>query len=422
MVLDLLIFGLFLAASAFFSSSETAFIAVSPYTLESLARKGSKRARLILRVLSRINDFLATILIGNTLVNVAAASLATSVAARLLRDPEQAVLLATVSTTILILIFGEINPKTFAAHNPLKTSLVYIYPVRVLLILFYPLVKAFTFLTRVIMPSTKAGGGGLARHLSEEEIRILLSSGPRSLSSLRTKMIAGVLDIGARPVKEVMVPRPQVRAIEAGATLAEVVAIIEAAGYSRYPVFRGRMDNVEGLLHAKDIIPYITDNKSFNISSLLRRPFFVPELASLETTLVQMQETAVHLAVVVDEFGSMEGIVTLEDIIEEIVGEIRDEHDDQLEEAWYSRLEEGVYLIKGSTPVKEANQALGLLVPEMSGYTTLAGFFLSEFGRIPQEKDALVVRGVSYSVERMNKRHISLLRVDLRHQEDGPAA
>jgi len=422
MVLDLLILGVFLAASAFFSSAETAFIAVSPYTLESLAKKGSKRARFILRVLSRINDLLATILVGNTLVNVAAASLATSLVARFVPDPSQAVLLATVSTTLLILIFGEVNPKTFAAHNPLKTTLVFIHPIRFLLVLFYPLVKASSFLTGLLMPSTKAGAGTLARHLTEEEIRILLTSGPRSLSSLRTRMISGVLDIGARPVKEVMVPRPQVKALEVGATLAEIVALVESAGYSRYPVFRGRMDNIEGFLHAKDIITYIIDNKQFNLSSLLRRPFFVPELASLETALVEMQQNAVHMAVVVDEFGSMEGIVTLEDIIEEIVGEIRDEHDDQLEEAWFSRLEDGAYLIKGSMPVKEANQALGLRAPESRDYTTLAGFFLSEFGRIPREKDAFVVGGVRYAVERMNKRHISLLRVDLRGQEDGPDA
>jgi putative hemolysin len=422
MFLDLLIFGFFLAIYAFFSAAETAFIAVSPYTLESLARQGSQRARLILGVLARINDFLATILVGNTLVGVAAASLATSLATRLLRDPDQAVLLATVSTTVLILVFSELNPKTFAAHYPLKTSLLFVYPVRVLLVLFYPLVKAFSFLTGLLMPSTKSGAGGLARHLNEEEIRILLSSGPRSVSSLRKKMIAGVLDIGARPVKEVMVPRPQVKAIEAGATLDEVMAVINAAGYSRYPVFRGRMDNIEGVLHAKDIICHLADNKSFDISSGLRPAFFVPELASLETTLVQMQQRAAHLALVVDEFGSFEGIVTLEDIIEEIVGDIRDEHDDQLEEAWFSRLEEGQYLVKGSMPVKEANQALGLRLPERSGYTTLAGFFLSEFGRIPQDKDSLVVGGVRYSVERMNKRHISLLRVDLRGREAGPAA
>ncbi len=421
MVLDLLLFGFFLSASAFFSSSETAFIAISPYTLESLAKKGSRRARLILRVLTRINDLLATILVGNTLANVAAASLATSLASRFVRDPDQAVILATVSTTILLFIFGEVNPKTFAAHNPLRTTLVFIHPIRAFLVLFYPLVKTFSFLTRLIMPSTKAARGGLARHLTEEEIRILLSSGARGLSTLRSKMIAGVFDIGSRPVKEVMVPRPQVKAVEAGATLLEIVAAVESAGFSRYPVYRGRVDNVEGLLHAKDIIPYASGHKPFDMKALLRRPFFVPELASLETTLVQMQHNAVHMAVVVDEFGSMEGIVTLEDIIEEIVGEIRDEHDDQME-AWFSRLEDGAYLIKGSTPVKEANKALGLLIPEKSDYTTLAGFFLSEFGRLPREKDAFVFHRFRYTVERMNKRHISLLRVERVRQDGGPAA
>ncbi len=411
MLASVLLFILFLAASAFFSSSETAFIAVNPYSLESAEKKGSRRARHVRRILLKINDFLATILIGNTLVNVAAASVATAFFVRLVPDPNRAVLLATAATTVLILFFGEINPKTYAAHHPLKTSFRLVYPVRAFTILLYPLVKAFTFISGLVMPSSKQGSGALARPLGEEEIRLFLRSGTRSLPDSRRRMIFGVLDIGDRPVKEVMVPRQKVRAIEAGASLREILDTIRSAGFSRYPVYRGRLDNIEGLIHAKDLIPFIQDPGEFEISRLLRRPAFVPELASLETALRQMQAGAVHLAVVVDEFGSMEGIVTLEDILEEIVGEIHDEHDDQ-PEAWFEKTAEGAYLVRGSAPVKDVNEALGLGLPERGDYTTLAGFLLAEFGRLPREKEAVLFRGGRYTVERMNKRHISLVRVE----------
>ncbi len=420
MLASVLLFALFLAASAFFSSSETAFIAANPYTLESAEKKGSRRAHHVRRILLKINDFLATILIGNTLVNVAAASVATAFFVRLVPDPNRAVLLATAATTVFILFFGEINPKTYAAHHPLRVSLLLVYPVRAFTIILFPLVKAFTFITGLIMPSSKQGSGGLARPLGEEELRLFLRSGTRGLSASRRRMIFGVLDIGDRPVKEIMVPRPKVRAIEAGASLQEILETVRSAGYSRYPVYRGRLDNIEGLLHAKDIISYVQDHKQeeFDISRLLRRPAFVPELASLETALVEMQAGAVHLAVVVDEFGSMEGIVTLEDILEEIVGEISDEHDDR-PEAWFEKAGEGAFLVRGSAPVKDVNETLGLALPERGDYTTLAGFLLAEFGRLPREKESFLFCGGRYTVERMNKRHISLVRVE-RVPDGGP--
>lgn len=411
MLVSVLLFILFLAASAFFSSSETAFIAVNPYSLESDEKKGSRRARYARRILLNLNDFLATILIGNTLVNVAAASVATAFFVRLVPDPNRAVLLATAATTVLILFFGEINPKTYAAHHPLKLSYRLVYPVRAFTFLLYPLVKAFTFVSGLVLPSSKQASGALARPLGEEELRLFLRSETRGLSASRRRMIFGVLDIGERPIKEIMVPRPKVRAIEAGATLQEILETVHAAGFSRYPVFRGRLDNIEGLIHAKDLIPFIQNPGGFEISKLLRRPAFVPELASCEAALLQMQAGAVHLAVVVDEFGSMEGIVTLEDILEEIVGEIHDEHDD-LPEAWFEKTAEGAYLVRGSAPVKDVNEALGLDLPERGDYTTLAGFLLAEFGRLPREREAVLFHGGRYTVERMNKRHISLVRVE----------
>jgi putative hemolysin len=178
------------------------------------------------------------------------------------------------------------------------------------------------------------------------------------------------------------------------------------------------MDNVEGIIHAKDIIPYLVDNKEVNIKSLLRKAFFVPESASLENVLLQMQETTNHLVFVVDEFGNMEGIVTLEDILEEIVGEIQDEYDPEVEE-WFSQIEENIYVVKGRASIKDINQKLPLELPEKGEYTTIAGFFLHEFGKIPHESETLDYKGYQFVVEKMIKRHIHLLRIVVKPMEEG---
>ncbi len=407
----ILTFLLCLLLSAFFAASETAFIGANPYSLEYSENKGSRGAGLVRRILARTNDFLATILIGNTLVNAAAASIATSVAVSFIPDKNKAVLAATAATTLLILVFGEINPKTFAAHNPVRTAVALSYPVRALMIVLLPLVKIFSLLTGLVVPSSRGRIGTAGRLLNEEEARIALLAGSSGLSALRRKMITGALDIGARPVKEIMVPRPQVTAIEIEAPLETIVRTIQSARYSRYPVFRGRLDNIEGFIRTKDVIGYLIDNKQINLGAVLRKPLFVPELASLEKVLLQMQENAVHMAFVVDEFGNMEGLVTVEDIIEEIVGDIQDERGGGAED-YVIPVGGGAYLIKGAAPVKEVNALLALGIPEKNDYTTMAGFFLYEFGRIPKEHDTFEFAGRWLTVERMNKRHISLLRLD----------
>ena len=407
---SILLFCLFLLLSAFFSASETALISSNPYTLDLLEQKGSRRARLIKRLLSRLDQLLAAILIGNNLVNVAAASIATLFFLSIIPDRKEAALVATLVTTVLILIFGEINPKTLAAYHPLKTSLLVIRPLRLFVILFYPLVKAFTLLSSMIVRRAPEREGAKWQALNEEEIRLLLTRGIKGMSSHRRRMIGGVLDIGGRPIKEIMVPRPELRAVEIDASFKQVMETVLSTEYSRVPVYHGRMDNIEGLIHSKDIIPYLVDNKEFNIHEILRPPFFVPESASIEKVLLQMQENAIHMVFVVDEFGTLEGVVTMEDIIEEIVGEIRDESDEKAED-WFHAEGKDTYLVKGNASIKELCQRLPLCLPQTAGFTTLAGFLLYRFGKIPREKDALEFRGHRFIVEKMNKRHISLVRI-----------
>lgn len=401
---------MFLVLSAFFSSSETAFLSVNPYTLENLEQKGSGRARLIRKMLARLSELLSTILIGNTLVNAAAASIATSIFVRLAQDPNQAVVLATLTTTILILIFGEITPKTIAAYRPLRATGLFIHPIRLFYYIFYPFTWFFSLLTGLFVPKEERRRFPATRHLSEEEIKLVISSGTRGLSRFRRKMLAGVLDLSRRPIKEIMVPRTQVRALEINSSLSEVLRVIQESGYSRYPVFRGSFDNIEGIVHAKDILPVMQSPAEFNLSRLLRRPLFVPELASIEQVLIQMQEKAVHLALVVDEFGSFEGIVTLEDIMEEIVGDIRDEYDRKAED-WFQKVGENEYLIKGTVPIKEINEVLNLGIPEKKDYTTLAGLFIYHYGHLPLEKDSVTIDSLQFTVEKMSRRHLNQIRV-----------
>ncbi|MCU0243770.1 MAG: hemolysin family protein [Acidobacteria bacterium] len=276
------LFAFLVVLYAFFSAAETSFIAVNPYALQSREKAGSKRAALVRRMKSRTGEFLATILIGNTLVNVAASAIATSLCISLIPDQGKAVLAATLATTLIILIFAETAPKTFAAQAPLKTALFLGYPIRALMFLLYPLIKALSIVTGLLVPASRRRDAFQTAQLNEEEARLALHAGARGLSSLRRRIVSGALDLGYRPVREVMVPRPEIRAIEIEARPEDVLAEVRSSGYSRYPVYRGRLDSVEGVIHSKDIIGYFIDKKEFSVKALLRKPFFVPELASLE--------------------------------------------------------------------------------------------------------------------------------------------
>jgi len=415
----ILLFVFFILLSAFFSSSETAFIASSPHKLDHREKQGDKRAKLVKKLLSRVDSLLATILIGNTLVNTAAASVATFIFILFVPNKNHAVLLATITTTVLIVVLAEITPKTYAVQNPLRVSFLFVHPLRVFLIIFYPLVKIFIFFSNLFFKPERKKMEGLPGALDEDEIKVLLTTGrmKEEMSSLRRKMISGVLDIGSRPVKEIMIPRPQINAIEISSSFEKMIKAVSSSEFTRLPVYRGRLDNIEGFIHTRDIIPYIIENKEFNINNILRKPFFVPESASVEKVLLQMKEKTAQLAFVVDEFGNMEGIVTLEDIIEEIVGEVQDEYDAEVED-WLRRVGKNVYLVKGSVSVKDINKRLPLELPEKVEYTTLAGFFLYEFGKMPQEKSVLDYEGNKYMVERMIKRHISLIRIIVKSAKD----
>ncbi len=418
----LVLFFLFLLLSAFFSSSETAFLSANPYKLDYLSKKGDKKASLIQDLLKKVDGLLATILIGNTLVNTAAASVSTFVFLTFVKDKNQAVFFSTLATTFLILIFSEITPKTYAAFNPMRLAYRFARPLKYVVIILSPFVKVFTFFSRLIFPFHKRSLDA-ARSLDADEARNLFL-GIRGISSLRKRMISGALDIGSRSVREVMIPRLQIKALNVHADKGQILSLIRSTGFSRFPVFDKSLDNILGVIHAKDTIPYLVDNKDIDLKKLLRKPFFVPESASLERVLIQMQKTVNHLIFVVDEFGNVEGLVTLEDILEEVVGEIRDEYDHEQEPLVIKINKKDHFLVRGDAPVKAVNKKIPLSVREKESYTTFAGFFLDEFGRIPAEGDVLNFGNFRMTIEKMNKQRIQLIRIEPRsgQNEDGNEA
>lgn len=408
-----LFFFLCLFLSSFFAASETAFLSVNLFKLGSLKDKGAKKAGLIQNIKARLDQFLTTILVGNTLVNIAAASLATYLAVSLMPEKKnQAVLLATAVTTILILIFGEIGPKTLAAYHPVKIALKFVQPLRFFLFIFSPLSKALSGFIRLFIPASTRSLSNGPDFLSEEEMKMIILTGISSIPQERRQMLSAVLTIPTRPIREIMVPRPQVKAIEISCSYDKIIEIILSSEFSRYPVYRGRMENIEGILYVKDILPYLVTQKNFQLKDLLHPPLFLPESASLETALREMRTRAVHMALVVDEFGSVEGIVTLEDILEEIVGEIRDETDDLAEERWLEKKEGESFYLRGRAPIKEIREHLGIEIPERKEYTTLAGFLLYHFGHFPQEKASLEFGPYRFTVEKITRRHLSLIRIE----------
>jgi putative hemolysin len=374
-LVPVLLFAACVLLSAFFSSSETAFVASNPYTLEYLEKKGSRRAALVRRILARLDDLITVILIGNTLVNAAAASLATYIISSLLPGNPRVILLATAATTVLLLFFGEINPKIYAAYNPHKLAFLYARPIRGLMLLFAPLVKAFTFVSSLIFRRSRERSPGLNRTISEDETKIFLTTGVQGMSAFRKKMIAEILDLASRPIRDIMTPRPRIKALDINAPQEQVLEIILREEFSRFPVYRGRLDHIEGLIHTKDIIPFLIRREPVELQRFLRKPFYIPESVSVEGALVQ------------------------------------DEYDVKEEDGW-TPLPGGGWTIKGAAPVKDLNEKIGLGLPESADYATLAGFFLLEFGRIPREKDMLLYGSRRFTVERMAKRHISLIRVE----------
>ncbi|MFC2035923.1 hemolysin family protein [Chloroflexota bacterium] len=401
-ILFLVLFGVCLFVSAFFSSSETAFFSMQKVRLKYLVDNKVKGAELVTRMINQPARLLSTILLGNNLVNVTAAAIATTLAITYLPE-NQGILVATVCTTIILLIFSETIPKTIATQHAERLSLTYARPLETVSWLFTPFVIILSRIATVF--SRLLGASSIPKTLfSANEIRTMISAGHQEgeVEEPEAKMLHKVFDFSDQLVHEVMVPRPEVVAIEQGSTLANFLALFVESPRSRFPVYRENMDNVTGILVAKDVFiaqAQGTINEQSIIDNLVRPAYFTPETKHINRLFNDMKDTNNQIAIVVDEFGGTDGIVSLTGLVEEIVGEMGDEL--AATENAYETINEYTFKIDGSMRIEEANEEMGLELPDSDDYETMAGFILSVLGHIPEVNEKIVYKSLKLVVTEM---------------------
>jgi putative hemolysin len=390
-----------LLLSAFFSSSETAFISLQRVRVEHLVSTEVKGAKRVAGMIQRPEKLLSTILLGNNLVNTAAAALGTALAISLWGE-EYGILIATIGVTVLLLIFAETTPKTIATQHAEKLSLIFARPIQVVSWLFTPFVVVLSWMasgfTRMV------GGTPVPRSIvSAEEIRTMISVGHRegTVEEEEAEMLHKVFDFGDRPVREVMVPRPEVVCIEKGSKLADFFVLYAESPLSRFPVYQENMDDVVGILSVKDVLMALasgTMDKESVIDDLIRPAYFTPETKLINELFTEMRDKNYRMAVVVDEYGGTAGIVSLSRLVEEIVGPVGDEL--AAAEKEYEAINEYTFQIDGGMRIEEANDEMGLKLPE-GDYETVAGFVLHLLGRIPRQGEQLRYRGLKLVITKM---------------------
>jgi len=397
----LVIFIVCLLLSAFFSSSETAFTALQRIRVEHLVSTKVPGAARIARMMRHPEKLLSAILTGNNLVNTAAAVLATVLAVSVWG--EQGILIATIGVTIILMVFCETTPKIIAAHNAERTAIRLARPVEVAQTVFTPAVLALSSIASRL--SKIAGGEPVSRSLvSEEEIRTMISVGHKegTVEEAEAEMLHNVFDFGDRPVREVMVPRPEVVAIEQGSTVADFLALYAESPLSRFPVYEENMDNVIGILSIKDVLMALAkdtiDNQSV-IDDLIRPSYFTPETKHINELFAEMRDSNYRMAVIVDEYGGTAGIVSLSRLVEEIVGQVGDELASVEKE--YEAIDEYTFQVDGSMRIEEANEEMDLELPEGEDYETVAGFILNLLGHIPRQGEQLKYKGLKIVITKM---------------------
>lgn len=397
-----------LLLSMFFSSSETAFISLSRYRLQAMVENKVKGAYLVAELKEKPERLLSTVLLGNNFVNVAASALATVLAISVFGE-QNGVLIATIGLTIILLIFGEVTPKTAATRHAEKMAVLYSRPITFLAWLFTPFVTVLSWIASAFM---KLFGGGQTYHHSlfnEEEIRSMIDVGHKegTVEKDEAEMLHAVLDFRERPVFEVLVPRPEVVALEKDTLLKEFFELYEKSPMSRFPVYEENMDNVIGILSVKDVLMAQAKGEiglDEPINDLVRPTYFAPETKPIGELFNEMRDKNFRMSVIVDEYGGTAGVVSLSRLMEEIVGPVGDELASA--EKDFESINENTFQVDGGMRIDEANEQIGIELPEDDEYETIAGFILKRLGLIPRQGQVLRYNGLKLVITRMRGKKI----------------
>jgi gliding motility-associated protein GldE len=403
---------LLLLCSALISGAEVALFSLNRGDIEEGLNQKSKRIEILSQLLERPKKLLATILVANNFINIAVVILFAYLGDYMFSNIDNIKVkffVEVVVITFLILLFGEILPKIYASRNNLKFATFMAYPLRVLDVVLSPISLPMRSVTLGIHNKL----GKQKSNLSVDQLSQALElTSEEDTSKEEHKILKGIVSFGNTDTKQVMRPRIDIFALNIEQKYLEIMPDIIENGYSRIPVYRDSMDTIEGILYVKDLLPYI-DRKQFDWTTLLREPFFVPENKKLDDLMAEFQEKKVHLAVVVDEYGGTSGLISLEDIIEEIVGDISDEFDD--EDLMYSKLDEHNYVFEGKTALKDFYKILRFeddtVFEENKGEAeTIAGFVLEISKSFPKLNSKINFENYVFTIEAMDKKRIKLIK------------
>ena len=408
---QIIILLILLALSAFFSSNETALMSVNKIRLRSLADEGNKRAAMALDILeNQTPKLLSAILIGNNIVNISASSLATTLAYSF---GGYMVSIVTVILTVLILIFGEITPKNYATINAERLTLRYIPVFKFLMTIMTPVIFIINLFSRGVMRLMRVDPDAASKAMTEEELRTIVDVSHEDglIESDEKEMIYNVFDLGDATAKDIMVPRVHVTFADVESTYDELIEIFREDKFTRLPVYKDSQNNIVGIINMKDLLLY-DKNEEFVIDRFLRKPHFTYETKSISDLLVEMKDSTFNIAIVLDEYGDMAGLITLEDILEEIVGEIHDEYDEK-EDELVQKISDREYIIEGSMHLDDVNDHLNTEL-DSEDYDSLGGFIIEHLDRLPVAGDEVVTDdGIRLVVEKLDKNRIEKVHVYL---------
>lgn len=399
--------------SGFFSGSEAVLLSIGHDRAKQLIEEGGSKGKALSFMVEKPSEILTTILVGNNVVNIFASSLTTVLAQRAFAD--DAIGIAVGITTFIILIFGEIIPKTFARTHAENLSLFVIRILQVFYFALYPIIKLMVWVIHTVLGENAQLTGRL---ITKDDIEYMIQKAEKenTMDSKQIDMLNSILEFPKIKVKDIMIPRKEVKSIQAKSNYNEVLDVVSADTHSRYPVCDGDIENMKGFLHVKSLALVSAENKgSFDLLTHLKEPFFVYEHMKIQAVFDHMNRKKIHLALVKDETGLIVGIITIEDIIEEILGEIQDEHDieedDVRKEYEESDLEVGI-VVEGSTTLRDLYSEFDIKIPLNDNYSTLAGFILDMLGNnFPESGQIIVWEGLSFSLERVDDYEIREIKI-----------
>ncbi len=394
--------------SGFFSSSETALVSLSKIRLRQMVDDGVKNAMLVSKLIEKPNKLLGAILIGNNIVNIAASALATSIAIELYGN--KGIGISTGIMTLLVLIFGEITPKSLAAQNSEKTALKVSKPIYFITYILSPIIYVLTTVTNFLIKLLGGNTSKIQPLITEDELKTIVNVSHEEgvLEVGETKMIYNVFEFGDSQAKDVMTPRTNMAALNINSSYQDLVELFKEETFSRLPIYEEDIDDIVGILHVKDLIFSMEDKENFNIRDYLRPAFFTYEFKSTQELFQEMRENNYPTAIILDEYGGTAGMITTEDLVEEIVGEITDEYDEGNEEIQV--IKEDEYIVDGSMKIDLLNDLIGTNI-ESEDFDSIGGFVIGIVGRFPDEEEIIEYDNIQFIIEKIEKNRIEKMRI-----------